>query len=136
MDEEPQERPIFKNKHIINDIVAEWQREQLGRPLRILETCQGRGLASERYRQFGCVLAFERSLETYEDMCHYLGVSLRGNLLSLEKCLDRFEEICNSYSDRFPVIVPSKPTDFTSTEGMHMLINNGLKFDIIDVDPY
>lgn len=136
MEEEIKERPIFKNKHMINDIVAEWQREQLGRPLRILETCQEIGFGSERYREFGPVVAFEKRSDTFEKMRLRLSNSLKGNLLSLEECLDKWEEINGLYSDNFPVIIPSRPTDFMSTEGIHRLIHLGLEFDLIDVDPF
>ena len=134
--EEIKERPIFKNKHLINDIVTEWQRKQLGRPPLILETCQGIGLASERYRQFGPVVAFERDPITFEEMRLRISNSLKGNLLSLEECLNKLREINELYLDKFPIIIPSMPTDSTSTEGIHKLINHGLEFDVIDVDPY
>lgn len=125
----------FSNKHILNNVVSRWKKNQIDKPPKILETCQERGIGSRQYRRYGPVIAFEKDPETYWKMRQYLRKHSE-NLVSLEKGLDNLDHITKLYPRKFPIIIPSKPTDSTSGRGMSMLIDNEVRFHILDIDPY
>jgi len=105
-----------------------------GRPLRILETHQGKGDATSEYRLYGCVISFEIDRETYETVRKRF-----PEAYSLEACLESGRDLLDIIWDHkidagCPVIVPSRPID--SHMGLAILGKHGCRFDVIDVDPF
>jgi hypothetical protein len=105
-----------------------------GRPLRILETHQGKGDATSEYRLYGCVISFEIDREAYETICKRF-----PEAYSLEACLESGRDLLDMIRDHetdtgYPVIVPSRPID--SHMGLAILSKHGYRFDVIDVDPF
>jgi len=125
---------MSNRKHIINEIVSGWLRKKKGRPLRILETHQGLGIATNMYRHYGCVISFENDYNVYYQMrSKFLDAISLDLFLQQGQSLLEFIELCG-VRQKYPVIIPDKPTD--SRLGIVKLSEYGFKFDIVDVDPY
>lgn len=125
---------MSKYKHRINQIVCEWLNARKRRPLRILETHQGEGDATEKYRRYGCVISFEIDREIYNRARHRY-----QSALSLDACLESsidLLELAENYQRRvgYPIILPSHPMD--SRLGIDVLNRYNYRFDVIDVDPF
>jgi hypothetical protein len=120
-------------KHTINRIVCDWMKKRKERPLRILETNQAEGDATSAYRSYGCVISFEKDHEVYKKLSDRFieALSLEA---CLEKGLDLFDIIRECGTQYYPVIIPSKPTD--SRNATAILKEKGIKFDVVDVDPF
>jgi len=123
-----------KYKHWINELVCSWLSTLKGRSLRILETCQGIGDATEKYRLYGYVVAFEKKRDVYEEVCKRF-----RDAYSIDDCL-RNQSFMNlaeryyEYAKRYPVFLPRHAMD--AQVGMEILMNYNQKFDVIDVDPF
>jgi len=125
---------MSERKHNLNEITCKWLKKKKWRPLRILETHQGLGDSTEKYRRYGCVVSFEKDSNTYSQMCiRFL------DAISLDLLVEQGQDIldlANACRSRqtYPVVLPSTPTD--SRSGLVTLRRNNWKFDIVDIDPY
>jgi len=69
-------------------------RKATERPLRILETHQGKGEATNVYRKYGCVISFEVDPETYEMVYNRF-----PDAFSLEACLEKGVDMLDLIQD-------------------------------------
>lgn len=126
--------PSFQSKHRINEIICKWTHDFKGRPLRILETCQGKGDATQIYKRYGYVISFELDPEKHKESCNRF-----PDAFSLDSCLEQGKDLLSiatyyKQGSEYPVILPRNPTD--AKDGIRKLIEYTQKFDVIDVDPY
>ena len=87
------------------------------------------------YNRYGYVISFEKDLSTYAQARNRF-----PNAFSLDVCLKKNEDLINlaeRYEENvgsFPVVMPNE--NMKAENGMRMLINHNLGFDLIDVDPF
>lgn len=123
-----------KYKHWINGLVCQHLTKLKRLPLRILETCQGIGDGTENYRRYGYVISFEKEWNIYNK-----ARSRFPNALSLDACLGA-EDLMNlaekqmNFEGAYPILMPNR--NMKAENGMKMLIDHALTFDLIDVDPF
>jgi len=122
-------------KHAISEMCVRLLRQQKQSLLLVLETHQGIGDATHLYRKYGHVLGFDNSEEAHTIV------------LERAKLGGFYRHVRDLYLGRIspsdlPLSSVSEPSVFlteeatSSEEGLPLLINQGLRFDVIDVDPW
>ena len=122
-------------KHALSEMCVRLLREQKQSLLLTLETHQGIGDATRLYRKYGHVLGFDNNKDAHATVLEraILGGFYRH---ARDLYLGRI-----SPSD-LPLSSVSEPCVFLTEEatpcerGLPLLINQGLRFDVIDVDPW
>lgn len=122
-------------KHAISEMCVRLLKEQKRSLLLVLETHQGIGDATFLYRKYGHVLGFDNSAEAHSivlERAKLAGVYRHARDLYLRRVT----------SSDFPLLLAAEPYVFLAEEatpseqGLPLLINQGLRFDAIDVDPW